>query len=212
MPVVDLPAIPLGEYDEALRSLASITVLLLVLAVLLQLPVIHNMVAQLIRQSLASNSARGFFSHYKAFLPSTFLPCSTINAILNHQQHLPSRMHNHFTTSTSTMADSKPFFAAIEARRTYYQLSNESTISDARIKEIVAFALKHTPSSFNSQTSRLVVVLNKEHQKLWDTIMDVYKTMLGEKFEQSRGRFEAFKAAYGTVSRRRRQDFTMTPS
>ncbi|KAL2046587.1 hypothetical protein ABVK25_011712 [Lepraria finkii] len=98
------------------------------------------------------------------------------------------------------MADSKPFLAAVESRRTYYQLSNESYISDARIKEIVTFALKHTPSPFNSQTSRLVLVLKKEHEKLWDTITEVYKAMLPEdKFTHAKQRFDGFRAGYGTV-------------
>ena len=99
------------------------------------------------------------------------------------------------------MAESKPFLATVESRRTYYQLSNESPISDARIKEIVTFALKHTPSSFNSQTSRLVLVLKKEHEKLWDTITEVYKAMLPEdKFTHAKQRFDGFRAGYGTVS------------
>ena len=98
------------------------------------------------------------------------------------------------------MASTKPFFAAVESRRTIYPLKNESPISDERIKEIVTMAIKHAPSAFNSQTGRVVVVLKKEHVRLWEAIMEVYKVMLPEdKYNGAKERFDMFKAAYGTV-------------
>lgn len=99
------------------------------------------------------------------------------------------------------MADTKPFFAAVESRRTIYPLKNESPISDERIKEIVTMAIKHCPSAFNSQTGRVVVVSKKEHVKLWGAVKEVYKAMLPEdKYNGAKERFDMFQAAYGTVS------------
>ena len=98
------------------------------------------------------------------------------------------------------MADSKSFFAATEARRTFYQLTNESTIPDARIHDLIAHTIKHTPSAFNSQTTRLVVVLKDKHAELWDAVMHVYQVQLpADKFEHAKGRMEGFRKAYGTV-------------
>lgn len=98
-------------------------------------------------------------------------------------------------------AGSKNFLDATESRRTYYQLTNESTISDARIKELVAHTIKHVPSAFNSQTTRMVVVLKEKHEELWDAIMEVYKVQLpADKFEHAKGRMVGFRKAYGTVS------------
>lgn len=89
---------------------------------------------------------------------------------------------------------------AVHERRTYYALSNESTISDSRIQEIVTTAIKDTPSAFNSQSTRLIVCLKEEHEKLWDTIAEVYKQRLTEeKFNHLMGRIKGFRAAYGTV-------------
>ena len=51
------------------------------------------------------------------------------------------------------MADKKSLLDAVKDRRTYYKLSKESTISEARIKELVEYAIKHAPSSFNVQVS-----------------------------------------------------------
>lgn len=101
------------------------------------------------------------------------------------------------------MADSKNFLNATESRRTYYQLTNESTIPDARIKELVTHTIKHIPSAFNSQTTRVVVVLKEKHEELWDAIMEVYKVQLpADKFEHAKGRMTGFRKAYGTVSLR----------
>ncbi|KAL2047397.1 hypothetical protein N7G274_001418 [Stereocaulon virgatum] len=162
------------------------------------------MVLQLLRQALPIHSApTRILPHYNN-VPAYLLPAFLTSSIPNHQQSLLHSSHlqslKYFTTSTSTMADSKSFFSAVESRRTIYQLSHESPIPDARIKEIVTFALKHTPSSFNSQTSRVVLVLKKKHQELWDAIAEVYKAMLPEdKFNQAKQRFDGFRAGYGTV-------------
>ncbi|KAL8650908.1 MAG: hypothetical protein Q9226_004951 [Calogaya cf. arnoldii] len=98
------------------------------------------------------------------------------------------------------MASTKSFAQAVKERRTYYALTNESTIPDSRIQEIVKDAILHTPSAFNSQTSRAVVLLGEEHVKTWDIIAEVYKQQLPEeKFNQANKRFQGFRAAYGTI-------------
>ncbi|CAL8580990.1 MAG: hypothetical protein LQ349_009297 [Xanthoria aureola] len=98
------------------------------------------------------------------------------------------------------MASTKSFAEAVKDRRTYYALSNESTIPDSRVQEIVKDAVLHTPSAFNSQTSRVVVLLGDEHVKTWDIIAEVYKQQLPEeKFNQANKRFVGFRAAYGTI-------------
>lgn len=100
------------------------------------------------------------------------------------------------------MANTDAFLETTKARRSYYQLSNESPISDARIQEIVRHAISHVPSAFNSQTTRLVVLVKAEHEKLWDGKTDLYKAQqLEEQFEKVEQRFNMFRAAYGTVRR-----------
>ena len=96
---------------------------------------------------------------------------------------------------------SKPLFDLVKERRTIYSLSHESPIPDAKIQEIVTETIRNVPSAFNSQSTRLVLILGKEHQKLWDTITDVYRQMLpAESFEKANQRFPGFRAGYGTVS------------
>lgn len=98
------------------------------------------------------------------------------------------------------MASTKPFFDAVKSRRTYYALDSTSPIPDARIQEIVSHAILHVPSAFNSQTTRAVLLLNEEHKKCWDIIIEVYKQQLpADKFEHANQRFQGFRKGYGTI-------------
>ena len=61
---------------------------------------------------------------------------------------------------------STSFNEAVKARRSIYALSASSPISDAAITTIVNEAVKHSPSSFNSQSSRAILLLGEEHTKV----------------------------------------------
>ena len=64
-------------------------------------------------------------------------------------------------------------FDAVKSRRSYYQLEASSPISDDAIHAMVKDAVLHVPSSFNSQSTRIVVLLADEHKKLWEDIVKV---------------------------------------
>ncbi|KAF1988829.1 Nitroreductase [Aulographum hederae CBS 113979] len=98
------------------------------------------------------------------------------------------------------MASQKTFMEAVKARRTIYGLNDESPISDDAIEALVKDAVLHVPSSFNSQSARLVVLLKKDHQLFWDMVLEVLKTMTPEdKFEGTKQRISGFRAGYGTI-------------
>ncbi|MFV0538636.1 MAG: nitroreductase family protein [Dysgonomonas sp.] len=90
---------------------------------------------------------------------------------------------------------------AIENRRTYYSLSDKSPISDDQIKEIIDFAVLHVPSSFNSQSARVVLLLGDHHKKLWNIVKDVLKKLVpADAFPATEAKIDgAFAAGYGTV-------------
>lgn len=44
----------------------------------------------------------------------------------------------------------KDFYLAVEARRSIYSISNEKVINDEELIEVINYAVKHTPSAFNS--------------------------------------------------------------
>lgn len=93
----------------------------------------------------------------------------------------------------------KEFLTAIEARRSHYALSKESVISDERIQEIVEFSVKHTPSSFNSQSARVVVLLHEKHDKLWDITTATLRKVVNGDFSGTQAKMDAFRNSYGTI-------------
>lgn len=94
----------------------------------------------------------------------------------------------------------KNFYEAIKERRSIYAIGKESPISDERIKEIVEDVVKHVPSSFNSQTSRTVILLGESHDKLWDITMEALRKVVpADNFASTEEKINSFKAGHGTV-------------
>ena len=66
----------------------------------------------------------------------------------------------------------RTFEEALEHRRSYYSIGSSSPVSDEELIRVVRQAVKHVPSAFNSQSTRIVLLLGDEHQKLWDIVKD----------------------------------------
>lgn len=98
------------------------------------------------------------------------------------------------------MADTKTFLQAVKDRHTYYDLKAESPIPDSRIEEIVKTAITSLPSSFNSQSARLVLLYGDHHKKLWDITKDTLFSIIPEAQQESTGaRIAGFRNAYATI-------------
>ncbi|WYP27091.1 nitroreductase family protein [Alkalihalobacillus sp. FSL W8-0930] len=94
----------------------------------------------------------------------------------------------------------KDFFQAIADRRSYYAVSKEHVVEDERITEIVEHAVKYVPSAFNSQTTRVIVLLGENHDKFWELTTGVLKKIVpAENFAATQEKMDLFGNAYGTV-------------
>lgn len=92
------------------------------------------------------------------------------------------------------------FEQALKNRRTMYALSAQSTISDERVEDILATCLRHSPTAFNSQSPRAVLLLGPHHQKLWDIVMETLRKIVpAENFDRTETKINGFAAAYGTI-------------
>jgi len=60
----------------------------------------------------------------------------------------------------------KSFEKAMIKRRSIYQLSADSPIADDKIQEIIELAIENTPTAFDSQSTKVVVLFNEAHHKL----------------------------------------------
>ncbi|KAJ5094048.1 hypothetical protein N7456_009909 [Penicillium angulare] len=109
------------------------------------------------------------------------------------------------TVSNTPAVKSSTFLEAVKHRRTVYGVTDEVSVSDDRIVEIVNEVIQSAPSSWNMQSTRILVTLKKEHEKLWDAITDgakagVLETQGEEAWTRNEERFKSFRKAYGTIT------------
>lgn len=89
---------------------------------------------------------------------------------------------------------------AIENRRSYYAISNKSTLPDKEIENLIHFVIKHTPSAFNSQSARIVLLLNEQHHELWNIAKEELRKIIpADNFEATHQRIDSFAQGYGTI-------------
>lgn len=93
------------------------------------------------------------------------------------------------------------FKEALLHRRTYYSLSESSPVSDKEIQDIIDFAVTHVPSAFNSQSTRIVLLLGEQHKKVWEITKNVLRKIVPEKaFPETEAKINhCFEAGYGTI-------------
>ncbi len=92
------------------------------------------------------------------------------------------------------------FNQVIENRRTIYAISKDSPVSQNEIQNIVEHAVKYVPSAFNSQTARVVVLFDEQHDKLWDITKETLRKLVpADSFASTEEKMNAFKSGSGTV-------------
>lgn len=92
------------------------------------------------------------------------------------------------------------YLEALKARRSEYDLSKDISMSMVDLENYLKDIMVHTPSAFNSESQRILLLLNKNHDLFWDELIMVMKGIVeGKAFEKTKSKLEAFKRAYGTI-------------
>lgn len=95
---------------------------------------------------------------------------------------------------------SNAYLDALKKRRTQYSLGRNLSASKEELASLIQEAIKHSPSSFNSQSSRAVILFGAESDKLWNlAIEEVRKVAPAESFPQTEAKLKSFAAGVGTV-------------
>lgn len=95
---------------------------------------------------------------------------------------------------------SKSFNETIEVRRSIYAISKETVISDEKIIELIEHAVKYAPSAFNSQSARVLVLLGKQHDQLWDFTKEILREIVpAASFPDTEAKLNSFQEGYGTI-------------
>lgn len=95
---------------------------------------------------------------------------------------------------------SNAFIEMLKNRRTIYNLGDSLSVSHDHISQLVKDAVKHSPSSFNSQTSRVVILFGEQHKKLWDLTKETLRAIVpAGSFAATEQKIDSFAAGAGSI-------------
>lgn len=85
-------------------------------------------------------------------------------------------------------------------RRTIYALNDTLPVPDQAVVDAVEHAILHTPSAFNSQTTRIMVLFGDAHKRLWDIAEANLRQIVGDNdFSSTEQKMASFRAGAGTI-------------
>lgn len=89
---------------------------------------------------------------------------------------------------------------AIKIRRSNYAIGKEKVVSEEKVEEILKYSLIHSPTFFNSQNGRAILLFDKEHNRLWTIVKENLRKIVPiDKFSTTDKKIDSFKNGYGTV-------------
>jgi len=92
------------------------------------------------------------------------------------------------------------YIKAIEGRRSIYTIGNKPVMDDEKLGELIKKIVKTMPTAMNCQSSRAVLLLEEQHNKLWEITMEqLRKRVPSEKFSATEEKINGFAAGHGTV-------------
>lgn len=92
------------------------------------------------------------------------------------------------------------FLDQIQKRRSIYAIGKNVTLEQAQVDQLIRDAIKHSPSSFNSQSSRAVILFGDSHVKYWNFVLEALRKIVpAESFAPTEAKMNGFIAGYGTV-------------
>ncbi|MEN5081856.1 nitroreductase family protein [Bosea sp. TWI1241] len=88
----------------------------------------------------------------------------------------------------------------LKKRRTQYALGKTLPLSEDKVDALIREAIRQSPSSFNSQSSRAVILFGKESDKFWSITREALRAIVpAADFEATSKKIDSFAAGAGTV-------------
>ncbi|MCS2608552.1 nitroreductase family protein [Halomonas dongshanensis] len=85
-------------------------------------------------------------------------------------------------------------------RRSQYVIGNDLPISQEETTALIKEAVRQAPSSFNSQSSRAVILFGEQHDKFWQIVMETLRKIVpADSFAPTEKKVNSFIAGAGTV-------------
>ena len=95
---------------------------------------------------------------------------------------------------------SNTYLDAITRRRSQYALGRNVTQSKDEVTALIQEAVRQAPSSFNSQSSRALILHGEQSVAFWEIVKDeLRKIVPADAFAATEGKINSFAAGTGTV-------------
>ena len=95
---------------------------------------------------------------------------------------------------------SNSYLDAITSRRSQYALGRNVSQSQDQVTALIQEAVRQAPSSFNSQSSRALILHGEQSVAFWDIVKEeLRKIVPAEAFAATEGKINSFAAGTGTV-------------
>lgn len=92
------------------------------------------------------------------------------------------------------------FTKALELRRSQYAISNVQAVDDETLVRLVGHAVDFTPSAFDSQSQRAILLLDAKHADFWNIVLAALRDVVPAKdFPRSEAKIASFAAGRGTI-------------
>lgn len=92
------------------------------------------------------------------------------------------------------------FKEALKNRRSIYTLGRNVNLTESQIEDLITEAVKYSPTAFNAQSPRVVILFGAAHEKLWEMTEAALKPLTpAEAFPNTQAKLAGFKAGLGTV-------------
>ena len=88
-----------------------------------------------------------------------------------------------------------------QKRRTQYVLGEQLPLGRDEVETLIKQVIRESPSAFNSQSSRALILFGQEHQKLWNEVVKETLRPItpAEQFVNTEQKMASFAAGAGTV-------------
>jgi predicted oxidoreductase (fatty acid repression mutant protein) len=95
---------------------------------------------------------------------------------------------------------SNSYIEVLKKRRTQYALGKDLPLDQADVTALIKESVRHSPSSFNSQSSRAVILFDAQSVKFWNLVKEALRKIVpADAFAQTAQKIDSFAAGAGTV-------------
>ncbi|MDL2252603.1 nitroreductase family protein [Ruminococcaceae bacterium OttesenSCG-928-I18] len=92
------------------------------------------------------------------------------------------------------------FLEAVRKRQSIRVLGKPIAIDDRELVRLLGELIMNLPTANNMQSTRMVLLLGEEHNKLWDIVLETLKKQPGSNIgERTEKKLAGFKAGHGSI-------------